>query len=68
MGKMKLHLDALAVESFETAETLAARGTVLGHEEYSYFCDTRPECRTGAYASCGVTRCYMCVNDSSTCP
>lgn len=31
MNKMKLNLDSLAVQSFETAATSAARGTVDGY-------------------------------------
>jgi hypothetical protein len=70
MRKLTLKVDELRVESFDTADVSAARGTVLGNEQYSYFCPTAPECRTAGYASCVVTRCHWCStsDDSSTCP
>lgn len=69
MRKLKLKLDELRVESFDTANTPAARGTVLGNEEYSYNCYTEPECRTPGYASCDATRCHWCsTDDTEICP
>ena len=58
MRKLRLELDDLQVESFETAEARAARGTVEANEEYTYVgCLTAPQCRTPGHASCDVTRC-----------
>lgn len=61
MRKLRLNLDALQVESFETDEARAARGTVLGNEELSYYCETwEQDCRTAGHASCQATRCVSC--------
>lgn len=71
MRKLRLNLEALEVESFDTADAEAARGTVLGNEEYTWSCETAPECRTGGHASCAVTRCIQCsTSDPATtdCP
>lgn len=59
MRKLRLDVETLAVESFETAEGLQGRGTVEGREHYTYFCATEPECRTIG-ASCAPSRCYTC--------
>lgn len=72
MRKLRLELDDLQVESFETDAVRAARGTVEGNEEYSYVCQTAPDCRTPGYASCAITRCDNegCSDDPQTpqCP
>ena len=76
MRKLRLNLEALKVESFDTDDARAARGTVLANEQYTYFCDSLPECRTPGYASCAATRCYDACYPagtaecplSSTCP
>ena len=60
MRKLRLDVEALAVESFETAEERDGGGTVFGREEYTYIgCATDPECNTYG-ASCAVSRCYTC--------
>ena len=71
MRKLRLNLEELAVESFDTDEARAARGTVLANDQYSYYCETDPECRTPGYASCAATRCdNRCSGDDYTdlCP
>jgi hypothetical protein len=54
MGKLRLSVEALRVESFHTAAPLHARGTVRGAEDYS-----KEPCETNAsgciIASCGET-------------
>lgn len=60
MAKLRLNLEALKVESFETAEEGPVRGTVMGNEEYTYYCETDVDCRTPGHASCVVTRCVSC--------
>ena len=71
MRKLRLNLEELEVESFDTDEARAARGTVLANEQYSYYCATDPDCRTPGYASCAATRCdNRCSGDDPTigCP
>ena len=41
MEKLRLDLDELAVDSFETSREAAARGTVNAHAAYT---NTRPTC------------------------
>ena len=53
MGKLKLDLAALRVESFDTHEAGAARGTVAGHNE--------PPLTASCGGSC-VNTCVSCVN------
>ena len=54
MKKLRLEIDALAVESFATDETLEAAGTVRGHGPN----DTAPANYTcGAEGSCGPYTC-----------
>lgn len=63
MRKLKLDLNELAVEAFDTAAVPATRGTVEGMQRYTYYCDTL-EC-TGPYgASCDWSQCNTCY----TCP
>lgn len=63
MRKLKLDLNELAVEAFDTAAVPATRGTVEGKEQYTYFCDT-DECTGPNGTSCNMSRCYTCY----TCP
>ncbi|HEX8696688.1 MAG TPA: hypothetical protein VF746_29995 [Longimicrobium sp.] len=53
MRKLSLNLDELAVDSFETAQTEQAQGTVEGHARCTMF-DTC-KCPTSLYA-CGTLR------------
>ena len=69
MRKLRLDVEELAVESFETLEERAERGTVLGHARtyaWEYSCDENNTCAQmmtcGANASCA----YTC-NNADTC-
>jgi hypothetical protein len=59
MRKLKLDVNELAVEAFDTAAVPAIRGTVEGKEEYTYFCGTN-ECTGPNGTSCNWSRCYTC--------
>jgi hypothetical protein len=60
MRKLRLEIEELAVESFQTTDARDGSGTVFGREEYTYItCPTDPECNTYG-ASCAVSRCYTC--------
>ncbi|HEX2078029.1 MAG TPA: hypothetical protein VHG08_09975 [Longimicrobium sp.] len=44
--KIRLDLDTLSVQSFDTGRADAARGTVQAHQDLSEHCNTRqPFCR-----------------------
>ena len=69
MRKLALDVDELVVESFETARTFEARGTVHGHSgwqctEYNPTCDGCNTQNDGgcitAGDTCGVTCGYTC--------
>jgi hypothetical protein len=80
MGKIRLELDALSVESFSTAPDKGDRdGTVFGHlppDTYAVYCsdgrtcymDTCEACGTAA-TDCGTcaTACGTCATDCGTC-
>jgi hypothetical protein len=58
MRKLKLDLDDLTVEAFETVKSPAAEGTVQGHAKT---CETWEEnCSTVEYLSEDPTACFMC--------
>jgi hypothetical protein len=57
MNKLKLQLDALSVESFDTSCQARENGTVLGEQATN----TCPGCPT-----CAATCAYTC--DDATCP
>jgi hypothetical protein len=61
MAKLKLHLDALSVESFDTTGAEKAKGTVFGEQCTCYTQCTCPGCPT-----CDNTCAYTC--DDATCP
>jgi hypothetical protein len=61
MRKLKLDLNELTVEAFDTEVVPAARGTVEGEEQYTYFCDT-DECTGVNGTSCNWSRCNTCYN------
>jgi len=66
MKKLKLNLDEIKVESFQTVQALINKGTVLGNDEWTVTCppDTEAGCATEA-ATCPNT----CVNTcAATCP
>jgi hypothetical protein len=51
MKKLRLNLDALKVDSYETEAAPAARGTVMGH------IPTMPQCANTQYSYCPDTLC-----------
>jgi hypothetical protein len=61
MRKLKLNLDDLAVEAFDTAAAPEPRGTVEGNEEFTYFCTPVDPCTGGNGTSCNWSRCYTCA-------
>jgi hypothetical protein len=64
MRKMKLDLDRLAVDSFDTSETKDTRGTVVGH--LSFRCDSEIVCRT-ELVDCPVNDTGSCSGPIGTC-
>ena len=65
MESRKLKLEDLVVDSFHTAPSLRARGTVRGHD-YSEICashefNTCPATCGATCLSCGPTACHTCV-------
>jgi hypothetical protein len=76
MKKIRLELDTLAIESFETTGPVEARGTVQGHiPPYSYqiYCSDGNTCVIGnsCFESCGATcdatACGTCATNCGTC-
>jgi hypothetical protein len=59
MNKMKLNLDGLQVETFDTASDTAERGTVMGHWSQRGTCDGRAAtCQVASCtAYCGTAAC-----------
>ncbi len=64
MNKLKLTLESLAVESFDTTASQKARGTVFGEQCTCYTVCTCPGC-----PSCDATCAYTCddVSCAGTC-
>ncbi len=70
MKKLRLDLEGLAVESFDTEPASGDRGTVRGHAEYTVFCAT-PECTGPNGTSCNWSACHTCAGSCEsdvTCP
>lgn len=78
MKKMKLILEQLAVDSFETAAAPEPRGTVFGEQNSGYFtictCGGQPTCDGNATclgytcaASCDLWTCDGHTCDASEC-
>lgn len=76
MKKLKLDLDNLRVDSFDTtpAEGNGGRGTVFGHaESFQYGCTDGASCDSCA-GSCGTCEasccgtCNTCYTNCGTCP
>ncbi len=77
MNKLKLNLDELAVESFDTTRSEKAKGTVFGEQCTCYTQCTCPGCPT-CYATCNYTcddatcpncpTCYASCNGTCNCP
>ena len=62
MGKLKLNLDQLTVDSFDTSATAQKRGTVVGEEQCTCpsACDTActcPGCDTCDWSECNQQSC-----------
>jgi hypothetical protein len=60
MSKLTLRIDELKVESFDTAETSAERGTVAAHE-------SRPPIQTDVQDSCECTFAPSCNQTNCRC-
>ncbi|MBI3123742.1 MAG: hypothetical protein HYZ10_05000 [Ignavibacteriales bacterium] len=75
MGKLKLNLDEIKVESFETNKTDYLKGTVIAQEEpptgLGYTCEQGDTCW---FPSCQMFTCFvacntsLCYPDTITCP
>ncbi|HWK89445.1 MAG TPA: hypothetical protein VNP72_05595 [Longimicrobium sp.] len=64
-SKLRLDLDQLQVESFDTHPGEAQkRGTVHGHQQYCYYCCCYPCCCGGgtAMTGCGQNTCQASCN------
>ncbi len=65
MRKLRLGLEALAVESFATAERTDARGTVRAHAtEMGATCDPAPSCGP---ETCGGAYCIRHTDNANLC-
>ena len=67
--KLKLNLDDLAVDSFDTSRRPEKRGTVFGEQCTCYTqctCPGCPTCDNTCNATCDATCAYTC--DDATCP
>lgn len=60
MKKIQLKLDTLRVESFETAERFAERGTVNGHQLYTRLANC-------TNTTCPPYHCFCTENQSCNC-
>src|SRR5215218_8064679 len=68
MNKLKLNLDELSVESFDTTRRERAKGTVFGEQCTCYTqctCPGCPTCDATCNATCAATCAYTC--DDATC-
>jgi len=65
MRKMKLELERLAVDSFEVASGMDARGTVQGNE-LTPACSFRNSCIDSCQLSC-TGSCYTGLNCQQVC-
>jgi hypothetical protein len=59
MNKIKLHLEALAVDSFDTTASARSKGTVFGEQCTCYTVCTCPGCPT-CDGTCPATCPYTC--------
>jgi hypothetical protein len=78
MNKLKLDLDELKVESFDTDGSSRAVGTVHAHAPPTYWCDSA-DCQTDWSCEGGASMCYQicsathggscsCPQNSCSCP
>jgi hypothetical protein len=63
MGKLRLDLDQLTVDSFDTSETAAEKGTVFGEQCTCYTNCTCPGCPT-CDNTCGDSCNGTCVDNT----
>jgi hypothetical protein len=72
MKKLKLEIDALAVESFDTFVAPDGEGTVRGLESYPNGCfppsgSVDPAIDSCAYATCAGDTCWQSCNGTCNC-
>jgi hypothetical protein len=75
MKKIRLDLDTLSIESFDTMVTPEERGTVQGHippDTYARYCSDGTTCYDSCdycsgYVSCNASECGTCATNCGTC-
>jgi len=68
MGKLRLALDHLVVDSFDTSAPIAKQGTVFGEQCTCYTNCTCPGCPTCVQTECGQNTCQQsCVTCEWSC-
>ena len=65
--KIALSLDALQVESFETATDRPARGTVRGHDGVDALGDASNDISCDTCQTCDDSQCDSCWFNTCTC-
>jgi hypothetical protein len=62
MRKLKLNVEAITVESFQTQSKPAMRGTVAGHDTVESACPTAcwTQCPSGCLTQCDASDCTAC--------
>jgi hypothetical protein len=60
MGKLRLELDQLTVDSFDTSVAQAEKGTVFGEQCTCYTACTCPGCETCDHTACNQETCQTC--------
>lgn len=68
MRKLKLDIEAITVESFQTQSKPAMRGTVAGHDTVESACPTAcwTQCPSGCLTQCDASDCTAC-NPTAQC-
>ena len=69
MRKLKLEIETLVVESFDTRAAEGGAGTVHGHASYPLGCHTPPDSYpdTCDYATCAGMTCWESCNGTCDC-
>jgi hypothetical protein len=67
MAKLKLNLDQLTVDSFDTAAAAEEKGTVFGEQCTCYTNCTCPGCPTCDHTYCGQHTCDNCLDTYNDC-
>lgn len=65
MKKLRLNLDELEVESFETEAEHAERGTVHGHAQYSAYCPPGESLQASNCPTCQQTCVATCYGQNT---